>query len=118
MKVYVYYNLHKKLWSIKALEDDRKGLVIAHRKHVVLTKVTPKVSQKGRERVLREKKKNVHAGLVGEWNDKKLILGLYNADEITYNPYKYNSFVFKEDESKFEYARAAWLGNKRVWVIQ
>ena len=118
MKVYVYYNLHKKLWSIKALEGDRKNRVIAHRKHVVLTNVTGKVSKAGRERVLREKKKNVHAGLVGEWHDKKLLLGLLNADEITYNPYKYNSFVFKDDESKFEHARAAWLGDKRVWVIQ
>ena len=118
MKVYVYYNLHKKLWSIKALEGERKGRVIAHRKTVVLTNVTPKVSEAGRQRVLKEKRKNVHAGLVGNWNDKQILLGLFSADEITYNPYKYNSFVFKEDETKFEYARAAWLGNKKVWVKQ
>ena len=57
MRVFVYYNLHKKLWSVKALEGPQKGRVIRRANHVTLRDAMPKVSQKGRERVLREKRK-------------------------------------------------------------
>ena len=65
MKVFVYYNLHKKLWSVKALEGPQKGRVITRSWYVTLLDAKPRVSQAGRNRVLREKRKNVHAGLVG-----------------------------------------------------
>ncbi len=61
MRVYVYFNLHRKCFSIKALEGAMKGRVIAHRDNVLLFHTTFKVSQAGRERVIREKRKNVHA---------------------------------------------------------
>ena len=69
MKVFVYFNLHRKMWSVKALEGPQKGRVVARTGYVELENVRPRVSQKGRDRVLREKRKNVHAGLVGEWVD-------------------------------------------------
>lgn len=104
MKVFVYFNLHKKCFSIKALEGDMKGRVIAHRDSVVLFNATFKVSQAGRERVLREKRKNVHAGVCGTWydshNDDVTLSSVRERGElVTYNPYKYTSFVYKEDES-------------------
>jgi len=96
MKVFVYYNLHKKCWSIKALEGPNKGRVVAHAATVILNEVQFKVSEAGRQRVLREKKKNVHAGAVG-------VLECYDPQEayfntaismpVTYNPYKYETFV-------------------------
>ena len=48
MRVFVYFNLHKKCFSIKALEGDRKGRVIAHRDVVVLENCKFKVSESGR----------------------------------------------------------------------
>jgi hypothetical protein len=36
MKVFVYFNLHKKCFSIKALEGAMKGRVVAHRDTVLL----------------------------------------------------------------------------------
>lgn len=99
MKVFVYFNLHKRCFSIKALEGDRKGKVIAHAEKVFLTDATFKVSQAGRERVLIERKKNVHAGVVGDW-DMSTTYNRRNADllqvtgvPVTYNPYKYRTFV-------------------------
>ncbi len=65
MKVFVYWNLHRGMWSVKALEGPDKGRVIARVDTVLLRDVTGKVSQAGRQRVLKERKKNVHAGLVG-----------------------------------------------------
>lgn len=104
MKVFVYFNLHKKCFSIKALEGDMKGRVIAHRDNVLLFRSTFKVSQAGRERVLREKRKNVHAGVCGtwyeSWNDGITLDSVKERGEpVTYNPYKYTSFVYKDDES-------------------
>ena len=61
MKVKVYYNLHKKCYSIVSLEKENYGRVIKHENYVPLTNAQFKVSEKGRQRVLREQKKNVHA---------------------------------------------------------
>jgi len=99
MRVFVYFNLHKHLWSVKALEGPEKGRVIAHRDVLTLVNPTPKVSEKGRQRVLQERRKNVHAGVVGEWEpDWQGIEGIDLTEacaEVTYNPYKYKTFVYK-----------------------
>lgn len=115
MKVFVYYNLHRKLWSVKALEGENKGKVIAHRHEVVLQKPKPKVSEAGRQRVIREQRKNVHAGLVGEWFDQKILQA--EGDTITYNPYKYTSFVYADNEQPFTGASLAMMQDRKVYVI-
>lgn len=91
-----------------------KGRVIAHRDNVLLFHTTFKVSQAGRERVLREKRKNVHAGVCGNWfdsgNDDVTLSSVKERGElVTYNPYKYTSFVYKEDESTADSAWCAGL---------
>ena len=92
-KVFVYKNLHKDCWSIK-----QGGLVKAHALYLTLYETHFVVNKKGRDRVLREKRKNVHAGICGyishpepsyaTWDD-----GEVDLIEITYDPYKYRSFV-------------------------
>lgn len=96
MKVFVYYNLHRKCWSVKALEGENKGRVILHSHEVHLTNCTFRVSEAGRQRVLRERKKNVHAGIVGRLakNNNTLKRGI----EVTYNPYKHSTFVNRQDK--------------------
>jgi len=113
MKVFVYFNLHKKCFSIKALEGQFKGLVIGHTNSVLLSDVTFKVSQAGRSRVLAEKRKNVHAGVAGHMADsgahdvhsRYMMLGT----AITYNPYKYDSFVQRSTEQPVHSAKWAAL---------
>ena len=90
MKVFVYFNLHRKCFSVKALEGASKGLVIKHATFVALTNVTFKVSEAGRQRVLQEKRKNVHAGVVGTLVDSLESVGVLR---VTYNPYRGNTFV-------------------------
>jgi len=79
--------------------------------------VTPKVSKAGRERVLRERRKNVHAGLEGYlmnpdnmWNSPRL------AKAITYNPYKYTGFVYKDTEQPYKGSMFAILQGRSVTV--
>ncbi len=68
MKVRVYRNLHNGLWSVKCMERDHRhyGKVILHCEEIMLAHVKPVVSSAGRNRVLRERRKNVHAYLEGE----------------------------------------------------
>ncbi len=103
MRVFVYFNLHKKCFSIKALEGAMKGKVIAHRDTVVLENCKFKVSEAGRQRVLREKRKNVHAGVTGVWTESVRDTADFDAlsvtgRQVTYNPYKYAQFVIKATE--------------------
>lgn len=93
MKVYVYYNIRKRMFSVKALEGEHKGKVIRHDDEVVLEDVTFKVSEAGRQRVLRDEQKNVHAGAVGTMLDFEKPVN-YNS-EVTYNPYYTNTFILR-----------------------
>lgn len=124
MKVFVYFNLHRKCFSIKALEGVNKGRVVAHSDKVLVFDATFKVSEAGRQRVLRERKKNVHAGVVGHWIgsiDDELTIEriVYNGTPITYNPYKYNTFVHLYGEHPIETGRLVALTvseNKRSHI--
>ena len=92
--VQVYRNLHKKCWSVR-----QDGLVKCHTDYVILRDCRFKVSKLGRQRVLRDRKKNVHAFVEGyvcasqEFNDN---VPDFQCDNITYNPYEFDSFVNKD----------------------
>ena len=117
MKVFVYFNLHKKVFSIKALEGINKGRVIAHRRDVRLFNAMFKVSEAGRQRVLRERKKNVHAGVVGYWTDAPINDTLVlDGNEATYNPYKYSSFIVKETGEAISSIAEVQLIEKRIFI--
>ncbi len=87
MKVFVYYNLHRKCWSLKALEGPDRGRVVAHRDELVLDNCAFKISEAVRQKVLAHKRRYVHAGITGEISPR----GAFNAKaarQISYNPYK------------------------------
>ena len=117
MRVFVYFNLHKKLFSVKALDGARKGLVVAHVNEITLQDVTFRVSAAGRARVLRERKKNVHAGVVGQWSGDLDTQVRDTSDiAVTYNPYKYSTFVYQDGEYPIFTAGQAYLTNRRIYV--
>ena len=116
MRVFVYYNLHRHLWSIKALEGPQKGRVVGYSDTVLLSNAVPKVSEAGRQRVLREKRKNVHAGIVGELVHREGE-GYFPGFEVTYNPYKYASFVYKDTEEAYSGSEYAYMDNRRVYTL-
>jgi hypothetical protein len=89
-RVKVYFNLHKKTWSIK---DKKTGLVIGYASWIPLKDCDLKVSEKGRQRVLREKRKNVHAYVEGTVSFDVADKSEITHGKFTYNPYKYDSFV-------------------------
>lgn len=106
MKVFIYRNLNKKCWSVKALDGPQKNRVVAHVDTFVVKDATFKVSRAGRERVLRERRKNVHAGIVGVWatNDVDVskwasLTGDDVTTEVTYSPYE-GDFFFEVSTGK------------------
>jgi len=91
MKLRVYFNLIKKKLSVQAKNEKGHWIVIRHADTIALKNVQFKVSEAGRQRVIREKRKNVHAFIVGEeanWNELPV-----NHQIVRYNPYKYTNFV-------------------------
>ena len=94
MRVEVYYNLHKNVFSVR-----HKGKVIAWGNSVTIENPEYVVREKGRQKVLEEGRKNVHAFVRGTLSDIDIFLkgisewAKVEPREVTYNPYKYDSFV-------------------------
>lgn len=96
-RVEIYRNLHNGLWSVR-----QNGLVVAHLESFRLEKVSFKVLEAGRQRVLKEKKKNVHAFICGLLVESMINfitpekeafhLELVEASKLSYNPYKSSYF--------------------------
>lgn len=107
MRVGVYFNLHKRMFSVRAMDGENKGRVVRHLPECAVRDVKFVVSEAGRQRVLREQKKNVHAYVRGELVDEskgyvRTVLSLAeNAGTLRmlkYNPHMYNSFVEVDTE--------------------
>jgi hypothetical protein len=115
MRVKVYFNLHKKVWSI--LHMTPKGWRLwGHSPRVQLANVTWKVSEAGRQRVLRERRKNVHAFAIGTLLDNE------NAPEgefkpVRYNPYECGSFCV-DGQPIHASTFAVFTPEKRVFSCQ
>ena len=103
IKVDVYYNLHKKTFSIRC-----NGKVIAHRDKVIIKNPQYIVGEKGKQRVRREKSKNVHAFVRGTLMDSDRDLGHY-AYKVSYNPYLHDTFVRVLDGSAIHDSKWAVL---------
>lgn len=104
MRVFVYRNINKKCLSVR---DVKTGLVIAYVDEITLINVRFKVSEAGRKRVLKERCKNVHAGVEGEWLKTAKAPNLNKSTRIIYNPYKYKTFVKANTiEPQYESPRA------------
>ena len=98
-KTFVYKNLHRDVWSLM-----NRGLVVSHEDHVVMEGCEFVVRPAGRGKVLRERKKNVHAFVKGypidaekstaDGGAREVVeaLRLLTPVQITYHPYRKGSF--------------------------
>lgn len=99
-RAYIYRNLTKNCFSVKF-----RGKVVEHFTRPVIFVGRFIVNESGRERVRREGKKYVHAFaspfsydgpdtleafIESEWEG-------FEKREVTYNPYKYDSFVYVDN---------------------
>ena len=111
-RLYVYWNLHKKTWSVR-----QSGKVVGHANLIHLKDCRFLVGKAGQARVRREKKKNVHAGVSGYLAIPPFpsSLGCY----VMYNPYKHDTFVQRDHQfpapvTESEFAKMYILDGKPV----
>jgi hypothetical protein len=97
MRVQVYWNIRKRLWSVR-----HAGRVIHRLGVLYLRNCKFTVQQGGRERMVREQVKNIHAFVDGDFDPQILAhvdisdMLRRNTLEVTYNPYKHETFVFRD----------------------
>ncbi|GAC03356.1 MAG: hypothetical protein CL578_05825 [Alteromonadaceae bacterium] len=120
MKVRVYRNLNKpEYYSILALEGPDKRKVVGYAKSVEMTEVKFIVSAKSRERVLREKSRNVHAfceGFLSNIFDKQVVFSAPTI-EVSYNPYFESYFFRTDDKSEVEpFAKSLTLQHSCAYI--
>lgn len=109
MKVRVYRNLKHGRKAPAMYSIQHQGKVIARANAVLLGDVTFKVNEAGRQRVLREGRKNVHAFAVGVLLASGSDM-LPLTERLAYNPYEGPTFV--NDEGKpVNYASGVVLNN-------
>jgi hypothetical protein len=117
VQIYYNINLSKKLKQpLFSIRDAKTKKVIGHDNNIVLENAIFKVSEKGRQRVLRECKKNVHALIQGK------LLHTYTTqttqvNEITYNPYKNSTFVYKDTHTPIYRSNLVVIKNKNVTCV-
>jgi len=121
MKVDVYKNLTKDCFSIRSREYFTRGKVIKHVDSAFIVDVEFAVQRAGRSKVLKEKKKNVHAFVRGTYVDlKEYVLEEILRDcffhEVTYNPYVSGSFFLKSDQSLVDCAELVIIKDKKVYA--
>lgn len=99
MQVDVYYNLHRRCWSIVAREGAARGRVVAHVPRAAIADATLVVRDGGRWRVLRERRKNVHAFVRGRLLPPETETP-DAARPISYNPYEAGYFTLRDDDAR------------------
>ena len=94
--VKIYKNLHNGLFSVM-----QNNLVVAHIESFILFNVIFKVNESGRQKVLKEKKKNVHAFVIGYIKSINVESDLVNRGytEIRYNPYIASTFFIGDEKT-------------------
>ena len=118
MKVDIYRNLHKDCWSVRSRERSDYGRVVDHVHCAVIKNAKFVVSQAGRNRVLREKRKNVHAVVRGNLLDSKsghtrwawqVLRKMMK--RVTYHPYRKNTFFWADTEKSVDCSSLVHLGS-------
>jgi hypothetical protein len=121
MRVAIYRNLTKNCFSVKAMEGEHYGKVVAHvplDARFQLLNAEYRVGEKTRDKVRREGKKYVHAVVVGIFRNKPKGSEDFR---ITYNPYTHDYFqtvvngetheVFKTDSAIFNQGQVYGTGS-------
>ena len=134
MRVRLYRNLSPKYrkqraWSIMAMEGPRKRRVIDIVDAAIIRDATFVISEAGRQRVIRDQSRNVHAFVDGKLlktfpvnslpkdvDGDDLLPGDQVDVRIGYNPYTYTSFMREDCEEPVERSRLVIAAPEGVYA--
>lgn len=108
-RVRVYRNLHSGNFSVQCAKS---GRVIARVDSISLLNATFIVRPAGRKKVLAQKKKNVHAFVVGEIS----IMPSSARTQVKYNPYVAGHFWVDGPHQKIESAGQVLLSDNKIFI--
>jgi hypothetical protein len=108
--LYIYRNLRTGGFSVR-----HKGLVVERITEGVAFDVTFKVNEGGRQRVLREKQKNIHSFVVARGLARTTTRTAEGLSELKYNPYKQDCFTV--DGKPIQRAAAVLFRDGRCYLI-
>ena len=102
----LYRNLHRNAFSLQSYIKEKRGYrVLLRSKILILMDVKFKIYETGRQKVIKEKRKNVHAYVEPVWFEEvKKDIDVSRFREIYYNPYEFDSFVYKDTLEKVDTA--------------
>ena len=107
-KIKVYRNLHNGKMSVK-----QGSLVVGHCDEILINRAEFVVSEAGRQRVIKEKRKNVHAFVIGYLFGGSLGRKAEGGTSVSYNPYKQGTFYVRETGEAVTKAAMAAVGVAR-----
>jgi hypothetical protein len=109
---YLYRNLHTGTFSLK-----HQGKVISRPSTVVMDDCVFKVSEKGRQRVLDEQVKNVHA-MIGcqSYRENVVVAAPTTWEELHYDPYKTPNFCIKSTGEPIESAKQVYGFENKIYA--
>lgn len=112
--VRIYFNLTRKVWSIQHHVPNKGWRLLAHTSDAILRDAVAKVYESGRQRVIKEGKKYVHAYIEGE------LIGTrkesHSGRKLGYNPYKNSTFIWKDDNSEAHNIGEVVFNNQGVFA--
>jgi hypothetical protein len=115
-QIRIYYNFTKKIFSVQE-KVNGSWKVVEYTNEIFIRNATFKVSESGRQRVLKQKRKNVHAFILGErfpFIPKSFVY----RDEVSYNPYKQGNFMLVSENKPLDRAKyVAIIGGKVIALI-
>ncbi|WP_052712074.1 hypothetical protein [Domibacillus indicus] len=111
-RVQVYRNVRKEVFSVL---DGKTRRLIAHSEALVLANVEFKVSRAGQAQVRREKQKNVHAYVIGDYAGQEGG-SLEHYELVYYNPYTTETFVTLENHLPVLKAERCYLVNGKCYI--
>lgn len=112
--VSAYFNLHNKHWSLKSKAT---GRVMGHTKHVVVHQARFAVGEAGRQRVIQEQQKNVHAFVRGQAEHVEPHEPPAHAIPVSYNPYKAGHFYRKDTGEAVHSADTVHMTPRGVFAV-
>jgi hypothetical protein len=95
-RVVVYKNLHKRAWSIRAMNGPSRGRVIGHAAAITLIDCHTHVNCRAQQRIAGGAAREVHAWIVGTVSDTAT---LARPRRLTYRPHERGEFFVDTGEA-------------------
>jgi len=115
----LYRNLHQGNFSIQSYLQEKKGYRVTDRaSSVILEDCRFKIYENGRQKVIQEKRKNVHAYIEAiSYSKTSGDIDVSNFREIYYNPYDHDSFIYKDTGCKLNSVQSILAHNNKLYDV-